>query len=148
MFRLVPTDDGLREASPQKSDPVEERSRWTVPLEELERVVGSESPVSAATEARRNVYRRSEALKVLVRRRASGHCEGCGEEAPFLDLKGRPYLEPHHLTRIVDGGLDRPDHVIALCPNCHRRVHSGADGEAYNSELKARLERIVAATET
>jgi predicted HNH restriction endonuclease len=25
--------------------------------------------------------------------------------------------------------------VIALCPNCHYRVHHGEDGDAYNQEL-------------
>ncbi len=33
-------------------------------------------------------------------------------------------------------------HVIALCPTCHRRVHHGADGEAYNEKLIANLALI------
>jgi HNH endonuclease len=39
------------------------------------------------------------------------------------------YLEPHHLRRVSNGGPDHPAHVISLCPNCHRRVHAGADGQ-------------------
>jgi hypothetical protein len=35
------------------------------------------------------------------------------------------------------GGPDHPAHVIALCPNCHRRVHFGADGHTYNATLIA-----------
>jgi hypothetical protein len=38
-----------------------------------------------------------------------------------------------HARPLSDGGPDHPAHVIALCPNCYRRVHAGADGEAYNA---------------
>jgi 5-methylcytosine-specific restriction protein A len=92
---------------------------------------------SPPKERRANVYERSEAVRVYVLRRADGHCEGCGEPAPFMRSDGRPYLEPHHIRRRADGGPDHPRWVIALCPNCHRRVHYGADGGAYNEELSA-----------
>jgi 5-methylcytosine-specific restriction protein A len=85
------------------------------------------------------VYERSEAVKRYVRARAAGSCEGCGDPAPFLDKQGQPYLEPHHTERLADGGPDHPENVIALCPNCHRRVHSSADGEEFNSSLRAKL---------
>jgi 5-methylcytosine-specific restriction enzyme A len=29
--------------------------------------------------------------------------------------------------------------VIAVCPNCHRRVHHADDGDAFNETLKATL---------
>jgi 5-methylcytosine-specific restriction protein A len=76
----------------------------------------------------RNVYQRSRDVKRYVLTRANGHCEGCGSPAPFFQPDGSPYLEPHHLRRVSDGGPDHPAHVIALCPNCHRRVHAGIDG--------------------
>ena len=44
--------------------------------------------------------------------------------------------------RADDGGPDHPAHVIALCPNCHRRVHAGADGEAYNAKLDGSMATI------
>jgi predicted HNH restriction endonuclease len=31
------------------------------------------------------------------------------------------------------------DFVVALCPNCHRRVHEGRDGDAFNDRL---IERV------
>ena len=37
-----------------------------------------------------------------------------------------PYLEPHHIRRVGDGGPDHPRYVIALCPNCHREAHFGS----------------------
>ena len=81
------------------------------------------------------VHYRAAAVKKYVLTRANGRCEGCGSDAPFKNRKKQPYLEPHHTTRRADGGPDTPEHVIALCPNCHRRVHSGIDGESYNESL-------------
>lgn len=72
-------------------------------------------------------------------RRANGCCEGCSASAPFATPQGRPYLEPHHIRRLSDAGPDHPDFVIALCPNCHRRVHHGADGAEFNTELERTL---------
>jgi len=79
---------------------------------------------------------RSEAVRAYVLKRAAGRCEGCGQPAPFNNKRGNPYLEPHHTTRIADGGPDHPAHVIGLCPTCHRRTHHAADGDEYNEELK------------
>ena len=92
--------------------------------------------------ATRTIYQRSRDVRDYVLARANGLCEGCGQDAPFLRPDGSPYLEPHHIRRLSDGGPDRPDFVIALCPNCHRRVHAGQDGDAYNQELLAAMKTI------
>lgn len=81
-------------------------------------------------------YTRSEQVKRYARKAAQGVCQGCDEEAPFIDKTGEPFLEVHHLYRRSDGGPDHPDNVIAICPNCHRRVHHGEDGETFNKRLK------------
>jgi len=90
----------------------------------------------------RTTYYRSGVIKVYVLRRANGMCEGCGSPAPFLTSRGTPYLEPHHITRRADSGPDHPRWVIALCPNCHARVHRGADGFEYNIHLANRVQAI------
>lgn len=84
----------------------------------------------------RIVHARSEVVKAYVLRRAGGNCEACGSEAPFETAAGTPYLEPHHIDRLSDGGLDRPDVVAAVCPTCHRRIHHGADGRTLNDRLR------------
>ena len=33
------------------------------------------------------------------------------------------YLESHHVTWLSRGGYDLIDNVVALCPNCHRKIH-------------------------
>lgn len=139
VFSLLPVE-ALNE--PPTFDPQlsSGRSRWDMPIKELRAMASaSATPQGHAPGARRNVFYRSEALRVYVQRRANGRCEGCGEPAPFLRKDGTPYLEPHHTTRVADGGPDHPNHVIALCPTCHRRVHSGEDGDQYNQELIGRI---------
>jgi 5-methylcytosine-specific restriction protein A len=90
----------------------------------------------------RNIYQRSVDVKEYVLARSKGDCEGCHNPAPFIRLDGSPYLEPHHIRRVSDGGPDDPAFVIALCPNCHRRVHAGQDGKSYNEQLLASMTAI------
>ncbi len=87
-------------------------------------------------------YDRSDDVRAYVLERADGECEGCGEPAPFVNRDGDPYLHAHHVLELSAGGPDSPETVIALCPNCHYRVHHGRDGEAYNRELVYRLSSI------
>jgi 5-methylcytosine-specific restriction enzyme A len=113
-------------------------------LEELRQraITAAVNPSQPSTQGLRNVYQRSRDVRNYVLARANGSCEGCSLPAPFLRSDGTPYLEPHHLRRLSDGGPDHPAHVIALCPNCHRRVHVGVDGHSYNTTLMASMSRI------
>lgn len=58
-----------------------------------------------------------------AKRRAKGICLLCDEPAPFIDDKGKPYLEAHHIVWLSEGGKDSVQNVVALCPNCHRKMH-------------------------
>jgi 5-methylcytosine-specific restriction protein A len=98
-----------------------------------------------ATEKKSVAYHRSELVKAYVLRRAAGKCEGCETPAPFLTPRHTPYLEPHHIRRRADRGPDHPQWVIALCPNCHARVHYGADGHEFNIQLATRVSVIESA---
>ena len=112
-------------------------------LKDLRRLALAGTSKTASTKQRRqNVRVRSDAVRVYVLKRANGACEGCGQPAPFVTKRRQPYLEPHHTTRLADGGPDHPGHVIALCPTCHRRVHHAHDGDEYNRDLKQKLSRI------
>lgn len=81
------------------------------------------------------VRKRNNVIKEYISMRANGVCEGCGSPAPFQRRNGAPYLEAHHLHKLSDNGLDSPCNIIALCPNCHRRVHYGCDGDEFNNKL-------------
>lgn len=43
--------------------------------------------------------------------------------APFQNKDGEPYLETHHIICLSHGGPDTIDNTVALCPNCHRKMH-------------------------
>ncbi len=70
------------------------------------------------------LYNRDEILRDNVKIIANGKCQLCGNDAPFIDPYGAPYLEEHHIVKVADGGSDTMDNVVALCPNCHRKMHS------------------------
>ncbi|CAJ0778022.1 HNH endonuclease [Ralstonia chuxiongensis] len=97
-------------------------------------------PNSDPKEGVRLAYVRSLRIKRYVRARAHGHCELCDAPAPFnRKSDGTPYLEPHHINRLSDGGLDHPKYVGAICPTCHRLIHFGENGQHRNDELRARI---------
>ena len=117
-----------------------DRGLWKMPLDQVRALALKQQPGNTSLEKKKRLIRaRSEAVKVYVLRRAAGVCEGCVAPAPFLTPKKRPYLEPHHLRRLADGGPDHPKWVIALCPTCHSRAHYAFDGKAFNEFLTGRM---------
>lgn len=68
-------------------------------------------------------YQRNPWVAEYAKRRAAGHCELCNEPAPFSKRSGEPYLEVHHVEWLSQGGADTIENTVALCPNCHRRMH-------------------------
>nr|WP_262415838.1 HNH endonuclease signature motif containing protein [Exiguobacterium acetylicum] len=57
---------------------------------------------------------------------------------PFQAKSGNA-LDVHHLLRLSDGGPDHPEHVAAICPNCHARIYRGEDGKELNQQLIAKI---------
>lgn len=142
VFELVPLDQVSELDDASSGEPAE--AGWDVDLDALRaRVISSATANgSSSTTGKRTIYARSRDVRIYVLRRADGNCEGCGTPAPFTNRDGKPYLEPHHTTRLSDGGPDHPRHVIALCPTCHRRVHHGDDGDDYNRSLIKALQAL------
>lgn len=70
-----------------------------------------------------NAYERNQYVAEYAKRRANGICELCENKAPFLDRDGFPFLETHHITWLSRGGEDSIENTVALCPNCHRKMH-------------------------
>lgn len=70
-----------------------------------------------------SIYNRSVYIKEFAKKVANGICQLCENEAPFFDKYGQPFLEVHHIHYLSKGGNDTIDNVIALCPNCHRKIH-------------------------
>jgi 5-methylcytosine-specific restriction protein A len=74
------------------------------------------------------IYQRNADVVAEVLHRASGVCERCRKLAPFKRKKdGTPYLEVHHKKQLASGGEDTVENAMALCANCHRELHFGAE---------------------
>ncbi|MCL6713419.1 HNH endonuclease [Pseudomonas sp. R2.Fl] len=96
-------------------------------------------------DAKRTLYERAKHVVDYALARARGTCEACGSPAPFARPSGEAYLEVHHIDRLSDGGLDVPHRVASICPTCHRRIHCGQGGQAFNDELRLKIEGLEAA---
>ena len=128
VFQLVKA--GEEPAPETVTEPVRES------LEALrERAYKAAQPTASTSdkESRRKYYKRAEDVRAYVLARAKGVCEACGKAAPFVRSNGSPYLEPHHIRRVSDGGPDDPRWVAAVCPNCHREAHFGIQQAALNA---------------
>ena len=71
----------------------------------------------------REYINRDQYIAEYAKRVANGVCQLCGKNAPFNNKEGKPYLEAHHIEWLSKGGEDTIDNVVALCPNCHRKMH-------------------------
>lgn len=140
IFHLVAVQDleGL-ESSPDVSDRPPIVINDIAEAKALAIAASNNTVNGGASKGTRNLYKRSKAVKDYVLLRAAGICELCKIPAPFSRLDGTPYLEPHHTTKLSDGGPDHPRHVGAICPSCHREIHHGALGTTKNASLITRL---------
>lgn len=123
--------------------------RWPVVIETVDRWRASgetaQSPSNDAAPPRRysptevSAFVRAAAVKDAVLERAAGKCECCGEAAPFMRADGSPYLEVHHVVPLSQGGEDGTGNAVALCPNCHRKLHVCPDVAGDRARLEALL---------
>jgi hypothetical protein len=112
-------------------------------IDELRKVALLRAKSSATAYERKQIYRASSAaIALYVIARSGGYCEACKYAAPFKKANKTPYLEAHHTTQLADDGPDHPSHVIAVCPNCHRRAHHSIDSENFNASLKKKAASI------
>jgi predicted HNH restriction endonuclease len=96
-----------------------------------------EDEINPKRSTQTSVYDRSVFIKEFAKRVAGGVCQLCENEAPFLDKQGNPFLEVHHIKYLSKGGSDTIDNVVALCPNCHRKIHLLELEEDFN-KIKAK----------
>lgn len=91
--------------------------------QQLEAIAKLESKIPGSREVITTSYYRSPYITEFAKRRANGRCELCRELAPFKSKDGSPYLECHHINWLSEGGDDSIENTVALCPNCHRKMH-------------------------
>lgn len=96
-----------------------------------------------ASQSQVTIYSRCDALRDWVLSQACGDCECCGKRAPFVKESGEPYLEIHHVRRLADGGSDRVENAVAVCPNCHRALHYSRSKKELIEQLYLTVPRLV-----
>ncbi|HVW64375.1 MAG TPA: HNH endonuclease [Nitrosospira sp.] len=88
-------------------------------------------------------FERDPLVQAWVLQQAKGVCEGCERPAPFRSTDGLPYLELHYLRPLAEGGGDTVTNAVALCPNCHREIHHGANAQALIAWLYDTVARLM-----
>jgi 5-methylcytosine-specific restriction protein A len=88
-------------------------------------------------------FERDPLVQAWVLQQAKGVCEGCERPAPFCSTDGLPYLELHYLRPLAEGGGDTVTNAVALCPNCHREIHHGANAQALIAWLYDTVARLM-----
>jgi len=77
-----------------------------------------------------SVFPRNSVLKAYVKVRSNYSCEmpGC-DYTGFSKTDGSQYIEVHHVIPLSEGGEDNVNNTVALCPNCHRKLHYAGNKE-------------------
>lgn len=72
-------------------------------------------------------YQRRARVRAIVRNRAGGRCEICGDE--FVLRKGNLNASMHHRKMRQYNGPDSVANLLHLCNPCHKRIHKGIQNE-------------------
>jgi 5-methylcytosine-specific restriction protein A len=92
-------------------------------IEELEEQVKYIHTDGGKREVVSSVFDRNQTISEYAKRKANGLCQLCNQPAPFHYPDGEPYLETHHIEWLSKDGKDLIENTVALCPNCHRKMH-------------------------
>jgi len=106
----------------RKFELVEKKARRLSDAAIGERVLYAQSK-AGSRQVVTTTYERNAYIAEYAKRRANGVCQLCDQPAPFAGKNGQPYLETHHIIWLAQGGEDSVLNTVALCPNCHRKMH-------------------------
>lgn len=115
----------------QRGEDGRERNAWVFPIKLLSDIRAANGSLSNndnssmvnQREVMTSQYVRGGSVAEQTKRRANGICQLCNNPAPFRDNNNEPYLESHHIKWLSRGGQDTIENTVALCPNCHRKMH-------------------------
>ncbi|MGI5899718.1 MAG: HNH endonuclease [Christensenellales bacterium] len=105
----------------RKEQQILERSIAPISDIELSKKVHSFDGIARSRRAVTRTYEYNLFVREYVNRRANGHCELCGNPAPF-SIGNKPFLKTYHLTPLSQDGADTPSNISALCPNCYEKL--------------------------
>ncbi len=134
----TPTEDTIKNNIKLK----EEKAKGFSEAELLVLAGQAHNKPSKRTVSDKGIYVRDPYVKELSLSMAAGICQLCDSNAPFHDGRGKPFLESHHIEWLSRGGADVIENVLALCPNCHRKMHI-VDSEKDVKRLKVRSRELL-----
>lgn len=111
-------------------------------LKQLKKLGEINEDIAETKNKKVTVFSRSLYVKEFAKRAAAGICQLCENPSPFKDKMNEPFLEVHHVNYLSKGGFDNIENVVALCPNCHRKVHLLETREDYNILLEKALKNL------
>jgi 5-methylcytosine-specific restriction protein A len=112
-----------KKAVPETIEEIVHKKAQKLPLDQLEFQARYSLKAGGRREVVSEVFDSDQIVSEYAQRRADGICQLCNRPAPFKNRDGEPFLEIHHIIPLAEGGQDSIENVVALCPNCHRRMH-------------------------
>jgi 5-methylcytosine-specific restriction protein A len=88
-----------------------------------------------------SVYKRDPKVVAWIIKNANGKCECCGDDG-FIKNDESIFLEVHHLRLLAENGSDTPQNAVAICANCHRKLHYARNKEIMRKELIKKIDRL------
>jgi len=126
-FPLTRTDNStpiIPKIELDKTFEIKVKKASALSLDELKSRASKSQTKPGSRIATTTTYQRDPNVVNYTLKRANGMCELCEQPAPFNKRNGEPYLEVHHVEQLSNGGSDTIENAVALCPNCHRKMHS------------------------
>ncbi|MFE5321658.1 HNH endonuclease [Paenibacillus sp. NPDC056579] len=107
----------------QEAKTAHERKAKRMSTDDLKMRAKYARKTSSRREGKVTNYYRDPYVSEYAKRRANGDCQLCEQRAPFYNMQGEPYLETHHVIWLARGSEDSIENTVALCPNCHKKMH-------------------------
>lgn len=108
-------------------------------VENIPEPPGSETPQRNTVSV--TSYYRDPKVAAWVLQFAGGVCEVCGTQGYETD-NGISFLSTHHVTPLSEGGPDTTWNVVAICENCHGKLHRWKYREEMKSNLYSTITRL------
>ena len=139
---LLDADHPTAEDTQPTADPatLEARARRLRRRGILTRPVGQMVPAKVTTTS--SAFVRDPWVVAEVLKLAAGKCQLCDQPAPFSTVLDEPFLEVHHVKLLAERGPDIVANAVALCPNCHRRMHHAKDSAECRERMYSRLPHL------
>jgi|GEM_PF-3452251 predicted restriction endonuclease len=128
-FDMMPTADSVE---------LEKNVTALLSIPNLDKPQGVAKPAKIAITQTTEVIERDPKVKAWIIQNAGGRCEYC-QELAFIKEEGLGYLEVHHLRTLAEGGSDTIHNTVAVCANCHRKLHFARNKVEMRQELIQRF---------